>query len=153
MIIAIVLLLHLVLFYFLKRSKSDFFKQSNSVLSRKRNQLIAVLNDFEIPKEDFIRHLNAFDYFYKNKTDYDGATIVKDLQTIGGYDAPASCHDYAYLHNRFFSIKGLTNKIKYDWQYAKDMEMLGVGSTTAYTRAILLILSTPYYYLYLIFKK
>tara|TARA_Y100000817_G_C16355252_1_gene323403 strand:- start:24 stop:476 length:453 start_codon:yes stop_codon:yes gene_type:complete len=145
--------LFLILFYLLKKSKSDFFFQDTEVLAVKRYHLIEVLYDFEISQQKINDYLEAFNFFASNPELFDGATIVKDLPTIKRLDLPALKHDFDYLTNNFWSWNGLKNKIQYDWNYGQNQEELTVGSLTAYTRSILLILSTPLYYLMIIFKK
>ena len=132
-------------------SKSNFFRQDRETLASKRAHFVKVLYDFEV--KDVDRWLFAFDYFRNNPEDFDGATIVKDLHTINGYDGAAGNHDIAYLNTDFWTRKGFVQKLKVDFQYGIDQEKTGKGSVTAYTRTVLLWLSTPLYYLYLIFKK
>lgn len=132
-------------------SSSNFFLQDKLTLSKKRHHLIMVLYDFDVPNVD--RWLKAFDYFRENPSRFDGATIVKDLETIKGLDAAAMNHDYAYIHLDFWSWKGLHKKLKADFNYGKDQEKTGKGSITAYTRVFLLWLSTALFYTYLIFKR
>lgn len=132
-------------------SKSNYFVESFLVINAKRRLLFEVLKDFRV--QDAERFLKSFDYFAHFPYDYDGATLVKDIHTINGYDAPAGNHDYAYLNIDFWSWKGLVQKIKADYQYIKDMESLKISSQTAWLRGVLLMVSTPLYYLLLIFKK
>ena len=153
MIKLLIILLLLILFYLLKKSKSEFFFQDREVLAEKRHHLIEVLYDFEISQKKINDQLEAFNFFAANPSLFDGATIVKDLPTIKRLDLPALKHDFDYLMNDFWSWNGLKNKIKYDWNYGQNQEELTVGSVTAYTRSVLLILSTPLYYLMIIFKK
>lgn len=153
MIYLIISLVLITLIYFIKKSKSDFFFQDREVLAEKRVHLVNVLYDFRISQKKVFDYLSAYNFFCSNPSLFDGATIVKDLYTIKGLDLPALKHDFEYLMNDFWSIKGIINKIKFDWMYAKDQEELGVGSITAYTRGILLIISTPLYYVMIIFKS
>ena len=132
-------------------SKSNFFHQDRESLATKRAHLVNVLNDFKVT--DIRRWLEAYDYFKNNPTEFDGATLVKDLTTINGYDAPAGNHDLKYGTIEFWSFKGFIEKLKADFQYGKDQEKTGKGSITAYTRSALLWISTPFYYILLIFKK
>lgn len=132
-------------------SKSNFFLQDRETLANKRHHLIMVLQDFNVP--EIHNWTKAFDYFRNNPSRFDGATIVKDLETIKGLDAPAMNHDYAYIHLDFWSLKGFAKKLKADFQYGKDQEKTGKGSITAYTRTVLLWFSTPLFYIYLIFKR
>ena len=132
-------------------SKNNFFLQDRETFATKRHHLINVLIDFGV--EDLDRWLKSYDYFIFNPAEFDGATIVKDLNTIADYDGAAANHDYTYLHIGFWSYKGLIEKLKSDFKYGKDQEKTGKGSITAYTRTVLLWLSTPLYYLLLIFKS
>jgi hypothetical protein len=132
-------------------SQSNYFHQDRESLANKRAHLVAVLNDFKV--NDISRWLSAYDYFRNNPSEFDGATLVKDLNTINGYDAPAGNHDFKYGTIDFWSLKGLKEKLKADFQYGKDQEKTGKGSVTAYTRTVLLWISTPFYYTLLIFKK
>ena len=127
-------------------SHNKFFYKSKKELREKRNQLTMTLLDFQV--QDLQQWLLAFDYFCQNPHKFDGATIVKDLETIKGLDASAMVHDYTYLQiQNWWSFKGLKTKLKADWDYGKHMEQTGKGSVTAYTRTALLWLSTPFYYL------
>jgi hypothetical protein len=148
--IAIILLLAWVV-YLLKHSKNSFFQQDRSVLSKKRLLLINVLNDFNFPENRINFFMDAFYYFEKNPTKFDGSTIIKDLYTINNLDSPAMVHDYGYIMIRHLSFfKWLPKKMKLDINYYNDMRMLGIPFTLATFRLILLLLSTP---LYPLFKK
>ena len=130
-------------------SNNKFFYKNHKALARHRHNLFFTLVNFEV--QDIEKWLLAYDYFCQNPHKFDGATIVKDLETINGLDASAMLHDYEYLHiQNWWSIKGLKTKLKADFDYGKHMEQTGKGSVTAYTRTVLLWLSTPFYYL--IFK-
>jgi hypothetical protein len=132
-------------------STSNFFHQDRETLAYKRHLLLLLLHDYEV--KDYSKWLDAFDYFRNNPNEFDGATLVKDLTTINGLDAPAMIHDYDYGFIDFWSRKGFFEKLKADFNYGKNQEKTGVGSITAYTRTVLLWLSTPFYYILLIFKK
>lgn len=125
-----------------------FFYQTKRILRDKRMQLYITLKEFEVA--DINKFLLAFDYFCQNPHDFDGATIVKDLETIKGLDACAMVHDYEYLHIDFFTLKGLKAKFISDFNFGKNMEQTGKGIFVPYSRVALLWLSTPFYYL--IFK-
>lgn len=129
-------------------SRNSFFRQNSEILKEKRNLLIAILEDATI--ENVSLFLDAYDYFCDFPEDFDGATIVKDLDTIRDLDASAMVHDYEYLVNKAW--KNPIIKTIVDINYAQNMEKLGNSSITAYTRCVLLILSTPFYYLIKLFK-
>ena len=81
----VVISLMLLVFFFTK-SKSNFFQQPKKTLQCKRELLGSVLNDFEVKMQwPFIE---AYDYFTDFPVQFDGATIVKDIPTIRGLDAP-----------------------------------------------------------------
>jgi len=132
--------------YLYKHSKNDFFSQPREILTIKRQHLIQVLNDFEV--KDISRWLESYDAFknYPNFYQYDGATIVKDIDTIYKYDAPASNHDYGYIQIKKLSyFIWLVESFKLDIQYVKDMRTLQVDFITAYSRLIGLIIIKPFY--------
>lgn len=154
LIILIIALIVYVVWLFIK-SKNNFFTQSQDFLEEKRKHLINVLSDFGIDTEKDKRWLQAYDLFrnYTNQYMYDGATIVKDLHTIYGYDAPAGNHDISYIMNDWFSFRGLINKFTLDYKYGLDMRALQIPYTTAWSRVFLLWIATPLWYIFLIFKK
>jgi len=73
---------------------------------------------------DISKYLKAYDFFCRYSTEYDGATIVKDLCDIPGLDADAMLHDYFYLigANRSYS-----KKWNADLNYIKNMEKNAKG--------------------------
>lgn len=129
-------------------SKSSFFKQPQNVLNDKFNHVIALFGHKGFREDQYSLFLTAYRYFIDHPSQFDGATIVKDLYDIKGLDLSAMKHDYIYLTTlpKFKGLEWLRIKIKYDWQYGRDMELLGKGITTPYARAIGLILSTPIYW-------
>lgn len=129
-------------------SRNSFFKKEKGTLRIKLRLLLEVLKDAQV--KDIERFKLAYDYFTYFPEDFDGATIVKDLDTIRDLDAPAMVHDYEYLVNKVW--KNPINKFKADLRYAQDIEKLGNSSLTAYFRFILLVLSTPFYYIIKLFK-
>ena len=73
---------------------------------------------------DISDYLNAFDYFIGHPTEFDGATIVKDLVDIGELDLDAMVHDYDYIHG---ANRNFVKKWKADIKYIKNMERNGKG--------------------------
>lgn len=132
-------------------SKSNFFFQSVERLKYFRNNVLTLLNLKEI---DAAKFLKAYDYFVINPSDFDGATIVKDLQDLPRLDLSALVHDYEYIVNlkKYKGLEWLKYKVKIDFKYGKDMEALGKG-IYHYIRVVGLILSTPFYWLMIKFKK
>lgn len=142
----ITLLIFAYAFYLYKHSKSDFFLQPIEILAIKRQHLIMVLNDFEV--KDIERWMGAYDAFrnYPNIYSYDGATIVRDRDTIFQYDAPSGNHDFGYIHiAKLPYLIWLKESFKLDLQYIKDMRTLQVDFISAYSRLIGLIIIKPFY--------
>ena len=126
-------------------SRDKFFDQPINVLAIKKEWVSNVLHYKNIPSGEYLK---AYDYFVKNGG-FDGATIVKDLTDIQGLDLSALLHDYRYIVElkKYHSWRWLFKKIKYDFEYAKSMELMGKGITIPYLRFIGLLLSTPFYLL------
>jgi len=129
-------------------SKSKFFKRPRKELLHDRVWLIESLERMRLDVEYFIE---AYDYFIDHPEDYDGATVVKDLKDFVGIDLSATRHDYDYLielkKRRWFNWIGY--KMRADFMYGKNMENLGKGIWTPYTRVFFLWVSTPIYLLVL----
>ena len=119
-------------------SKNSFFKQKDFVLKRKRE---VVKKYLELKEVDSSIYLEAYDYFCKNKTEFDGATVVKDLDDIPELDLNAMLHDYRYLTDF-----GIFKKFKWDWECFQGMAKLGKGYRTGRYIALTLssIVFTPY---------
>lgn len=126
-------------------SKSNFFKQDQDTLSGLKNIVSSILFHLNVPENNILK---AYDFFTKNPTKFDGATIVKDLVSIRGLDLAALEHDYNYIVElpKYKGISWLKKKIEFDWLYGKRMEQLGKG-IYPYNRSIGLILSTPIYWI------
>jgi hypothetical protein len=139
-----------------KKTKNNFFQQSREVIIEKRHLLELVLKDRNISKNQRNTILSIFDNFakYPNIYNFDGATIVADIDTIKGLDISAMVHDWDYLnaqHKGFwYYVKA---KLKADVNYAKLMRLLGISWLTAWTRYVALIISTPIWLLKLSFNK
>ena len=148
------LLIYVVVLFF--KSKNGFFHQDREILADKRQHFIKVLTDFGIDLNTDKRWLRAFDCFRDLPIifQYDGATIVKDLHTIYGYDAPAGNHDLWYIENKTMPFfKWIFAKFKADYQYGLDMRKLQIPYTTAWSRVVALWLSTPIYPIVLLINK
>lgn len=148
MIVIIIIAILAIVYWLMIKSKSNFFYQTRELLAEKRHHLISVLEDFRLSQNEIDKYLEAYNFFCANPSQFDGATIVKDLDTIKDLDAPAMLHDFNYIF-----LKNIKEKLFFDWQYAINQEKLRVGSVTAYTRSIALIISTPLYYLIKPFKS
>ena len=86
-----------VLIYFLVKSKSDFFKQDRETLAEYRYQLRMMLKYKGRSEADIDFYIEAYDFFCRFTTKFDGATIVKDLCDLPKLDIDAMGHDYECL--------------------------------------------------------
>ena len=134
---------------------NKFFLQPPEVLTEKRKDVIEYLI---IKGLVDTRYLKAYDYFAIHKKEFDGETIVKDLDDLPDLPLAGLKHDYHYLTTLasvpwYKLLKWLKTKIRLDWQYAKDLQSLGKGSWIPFARAVFLILATPLYPLFKLYKK
>ena len=128
----------------------------NNVFKNQTKRTLEVL-DFDIEtllkiKDIHINYKDAFNYLSKNPAQFDGATVVKDLVDLPKLSISAMIHDYEYLINlpKYKGLEWLKYKIRIDWEYGQNLELLGKGYFIPYTRAIALIITTP---IYLIIKQ
>jgi len=133
-------------------SDPKFFNRPYDSIMKDRKKLEIYLK-LKGPYSEY--YLEAFDYFIIHSDGYDGATIVKDLIDLVGVDLAALRHDYDYIHllKQYKGFKWLKKKLKYDFNYGKNMERLGKGVIEPYIRVFLLWLSTPFYLIYKLFSK
>ncbi|NQY29965.1 MAG: hypothetical protein HRT69_10900 [Flavobacteriaceae bacterium] len=144
-------------------SKNNFFKpasgetkaQTNARLDAKRLDVLEYLRIKGIPKFWKQLVLDAYDYFEQHPNEFDGASIVKDLDDLPNLSLAAMVHDYLYLIElkKNKGWRWLYGKCIYDYWYGKLLEMFGKGIFTPYFRTVLLVLSTPFYWLLLAIKK
>jgi hypothetical protein len=80
------------------------------------------------------QYAEAYTYFMTDPKNYDGATVIRDIQILNGLDPFAMLHDYKYI-----KAKNIKDRLKADWRYAKDMEKAKIHPFTAYSRGIGLI--------------
>lgn len=131
--------------------KNNFFLQPIETISEKRNDVIEYLRIKGVDNE---KYLKAYDYFVINSTQFDGATIVKDLNDLPHLPLAAMLHDYEYI----ITLKSVhwTNwiqtKVRLDWEYGQNLESLGKGTWIPYARVVSLVISTPLYPLFILFK-
>lgn len=115
-------------------SKSKFFHQSVEILASKRRQVNQLLILKGYNEKQIAIYIEAYNYFCVNPSEFDGATIVKDLIDIPGLDLDAMLHDYHYIvHN---TAANFGTKWKSDWLYAKGQERKGKGQYSAFSRFV-----------------
>ena len=117
-------------------SNSHFFYQPVEVLSLKRRQVNQLLKLKGYSHHQIAIYIEAFNFFCKNPSQFDGATIAKDLIDIPGLDLDAMLHDYHYLV--YNVAASFSMKWKTDWIYAKGQERKGKGLYSAYSRFVVL---------------
>jgi hypothetical protein len=117
-------------------SSSTYFLQSVPALKRGRENVALLLKIKGYSCNQVAIYLKAFDFFTDNPSNFDGATIVKDLVDLPGLDLDAMHHDYCYVVYGVGS--SLVIKTMCDWLFAKGMERKGKGLQSAYGRFILL---------------
>ena len=114
----------LVLIYFLKKSKSTFFSQDRETLADYRHKMIMMLQYKGRIDKEIDSYIEAYDFFCRFTTKFDGATIVKDLCDLPRLDLDAMVHDYDYLTG---ANRNFIRKWKADLKYIKNMEKNGKG--------------------------
>jgi hypothetical protein len=117
-------------------SKNCFFKQNKAYLKVKRIDIYNLLLIKEYTSIQSKIYLKAYDYFTDSPNEFDGATIVKDLNDIPELDLDAMLHDYHYL--KYNVASSLKYKILADWLYTKQQEKKGKGLYSSISRLILL---------------
>lgn len=130
-------------------SKNSFFKQRKSELVICKKKVSTILQLKERDKVVVKEYLTAFDFFCKNPSEYDGATIVKDLVDIRKnkyyLDIDAMLHDYEYVVGKADTIK---DRFICDYKYIRNMELNGKG-----IRVPRMIILTTYGLITISYKK
>ena len=130
-------------------SKNKFFLQNKQTLEKKRNDLVSYLKYKELGSLTNY-FLEAYDYFVQHPLQYDGTTLVKDLEDLPNLSLSAMRHDFDYIITlpKYKGWKWIRKKIQLDWQYSNNLEKLGNGIAIPYLRTLGLWASTPLYWLY-----
>jgi len=132
-------------------SKSTFFAQDSEILKIYRRQVISILEIKDYDTEEINVYLKAFDYFCLNCNEFDGATVVKDLQDLPKLDIDAMLHDYQYLVQNVAST--FYTKWYADWLYAKGQERKGKGQYSSFSRFIGLTIIGLFFVPYASYKR
>jgi len=115
-------------------SNSNYFRQPKEILVDSRDKVFRLLDLKGYSFNEIAVYLKAFDYFCEKVDQFDGATIVKDLQDLPRLDLDAMLHDFHYL-NYNVGVNFIT-KWQADWIYAKGNERKGKGSYSSFSRFI-----------------
>lgn len=98
MITAIIIISMLLLFWILnKKSKNDFFFQSETIIRNKLKFILDIWEDFGFDNYDEVRLRIAFEYFIANPKEYNGTSIINDFWLIKGLEPESVIHDYDYI--------------------------------------------------------
>ena len=122
---SIIIITLITLFYFKKKSKSQFFKQDDYALEMFREKMVILLQIKDRTPAEISNYCAAYDFFCKFTTKFDGATFVKDLCDLPKLDLDAMVHDYECL------IGANRNYLKWYyevWQYYENMRKQGKGN-------------------------
>jgi len=132
-------------------SKSTFFVQDPEILKIYRIQVVSILEIKGYDTNEINVYLKAFDYFCLNCNEFDGATVVKDLQDLPKLDLDAMLHDYQYLVQNVAST--FYTKWFADWLYAKGQERKGKGQYSSFSRFIGLTIIGLFFVPYASYKR
>lgn len=124
-------------------SKSEFFFSDEQILRDYRKELIRQLEIYGTKKEIITFYMDAYDYFCVNPNEYDGTTILGDVEVIPNLDIWAMLHDYMYIE--FNVASNIKFKFYSDKLYAKEMERMGQSWEISWVRFSLLSLSTIFF--------
>ena len=105
-------------------SRDYTFYNDKETLEKYRKYLKVLLYIKGRDIKDIQEYLNAYNYFIIHPSEFDGATIVKDLVDFGELDLDAMLHDYDYIHG---ANRNFIKKWKADIKYIKNMEKNGKG--------------------------
>ncbi|GIZ08387.1 hypothetical protein [Flavobacterium sp. UMI-01] len=132
-------------------STSIYFHQDSNTLLAKWAFVYNLLSAKGYSVAEIMIYKKAYEYFCQNPSQYDGATIVKDLVDIPGLDLDAMLHDYHYIV--FNAGANFATKFKVDWLFAKGTERKGKGLYSAYSRFIGLTITSVGFVPYAFIKR
>lgn len=131
-------------------SKSNYFFRPKEHLKLSHRVMVRYLVDQNYSMMQIGIYEKAFEYFCENPSNFDGASIVKDLHHIPGLDLNAMLHDYHYLN--YNCACDIWIKWHCDLLYAKEMEKTGKGHLSWFNFVLLNITGLPFH-LYSRIKK
>ena len=133
-------------------SRDYTFYNDKETLEKYRKYLKVILYIKGRDIKDIQEYLNAYNYFITHPSEFDGATIVKDLVDFGELDLDAMLHDYEYING---ANRSFIKKWNADIKYIKNMERNGKGIRVfrLFLLTIIGIIFVPYcYFKYKIIK-
>lgn len=122
---SIIIITLITLFYFKKKSKSQFFKQDDYALEMFREKMVILLQIKDRTPAEISTYCAAYDFFCKFTTKFDGATFVKDLYDLPKLDLDAMVHDYECLIGANRNYKSWYIAV---WNYYENMRKNGKGN-------------------------
>ena len=144
---SIIIITLITLFYFKKKSKSQFFKQDDYALEMFREKMVILLQIKDRTPAEISNYCAAYDFFCKFTTKFDGATFVKDLCDLPKLDLDAMVHDYECLIGANRNYKRWYKSV---WNYYENMRKNGKGNKIirAVGLCIIGLFFVPYCYLF-----
>lgn len=132
-------------------SKNDFFQQEMGVLIEKLEQVKLYLKIKGYSAVEIDIYTQAYNYFCIKIFEFDGATILKDLEDLPNLDLDAMLHDYHYIV--YHAGTNFKYKWKADWIYFKGIERKGKDNIAGFFRFILLKIISIGFVPYAYFKR
>jgi hypothetical protein len=117
-------------------SHNNFFQQEMGVLFDKLEQVRLYLKIKGYSEVEIEIYEKAYNYFCINVFDFDGATILKDLEDLPNLDLDAMLHDYHYI--AYHTATNFKYKWKADWIYFKGIERKGKDNIAGFFRFLFL---------------
>lgn len=101
----------LVIIWFLnKKSKNNFFYQSETIINEKLELIFKIWSDYDFYLTDKWLLDDAFKYFIKNPSHYNGTSVINDFWLIKGLEPESVIHDYDWIHAKSLNDFLVSNK-------------------------------------------
>lgn len=132
-------------------SKNIFFQQEIGVLFDKLEEVKLYLKIKGYSENEIEIYTKAYNYFCIQIFEFDGATILKDLNDLPNLDLDAMLHDYHYIV--YYAGTNFKYKWKADWIYFKGIEKKGKDNISGFLRFVLLTVIGVWFTPYAYFKR
>jgi hypothetical protein len=100
----------LIVFILNKKSKNNFFYQSEIVIYEKLDLIFRILKDYDLDLKDKWLLEEAFIYFIENPSHYNGTSVVNDFWLIKGLEPESVIHDYNWIMAKSLNDFLISNK-------------------------------------------
>ena len=91
-------------------SKSNYFYRSSEWLDQGHKEMLQFLDIKNFTPDQIGWFEDAYSYFRKNPSHYDGATLSQDLYSIPGLELWSMLHDYFYIALNVWASKKYMRK-------------------------------------------